>query len=270
MRLALCTMTIVTAMTPTTWGQTDKDNDEGRKERLALMERLMDQVEVFAGSDKLTVKRIERPLMRHHDASRNYTDGTLWAFGTQGRPVVMMILQPDSSLERRWWHAATSLSPAPIGARRQGATVWATDEPGLSFSPLSEEPPATSKPRRLAQMRKIAARFTAHQFWNPDNQRFELRLLRQPVYRYDDDRKGIIDGSIFGFMINVHPELLLVIEAIRENGQPTWRYAFVKIGSAEFHAKLGDKEVYESPRAPGVLGRPTDAYRMFASYTSAE
>ncbi len=247
----------------------DENNAAARKARLELMTKMMDQTSIFVGEDRKEVMRIKTPLMRHNDASRNYKDGTLWAFGEQGRPKVMMILQPDSSVTDRWWHSATSLCEQPVEGKVSGRQVWATEEAGLQFEDLKDAaPPKKSRVLRLAQMRKIASRFKAHQFWEPDNQRFQLRLLRQPVHRYEDPKAGIIDGAILGFMVNVHPELLLVLEATGDDRASKWRYAFVKIGSAEFHGLLDGKEVYKSDRAIGVLGRPSDSYRMFASYAS--
>jgi hypothetical protein len=256
-----------------TSGQDTSDSeDRARHERLILMETLISQIKVYAGPENTKVDRVEKHLMRHDDASRNHEDGTLWAFGKQGRPSVIMILQPDSTLKRRWWYAATSLvektvQPAvndKLQLEAANRVMWAPDQPGISFAPIADATiPADSTTRRLIQMRKIAARFTAHQFWEPDNQRFQLRLLRQPIYRYSSPEKGIIDGAIFGFMINVHPELLLVLETVKQNDNESWQYAFAKIGSAEFHGQLDGKPVFESPRAPGVLGSMTDTFRMF-------
>ncbi len=270
LRISCCSFVLfvlVISLVEVARGQ-DADDDpiRARQKRLQLMQELISQVKVYVGTEKTEIERIEKHLMRHDDASRNYKDGTLWAFGKRGRPAAMIILQPDSGTKGRWWHAATSLAPEPLRAESANRLVWAPNQPGITFAPLEgARAPAESKARRLIQMRRLAPRFTAHQFWDPDNQRFQLRLLRQPIHRYSAPDQGITDGAIFGFMINVHPELLLVLEAVKRNEDESWRYAFAKIGSAEFHGQLDDTEVYESTRAPGVLGRMSDTYRMFSS-----
>jgi hypothetical protein len=113
-------------------------------------------------------------------------------------------------------------------------------------------------------MKEIARRFTAHEFWDPDNSRFELRLLVQPVHRYRDERLGILDGAAFVLAHGTNPEAILLVEAHR--AQPTqWRYSLARLGSAELHAELDGREVWKRERTPGVVGSPTDPYWLFVS-----
>jgi hypothetical protein len=138
--------------------------------------------------------------------------------------------------------------------------------PGVKFRSFTNSPEvATTERARLLQMRSLARRFTAHQFWDPNNQRFELRLLARPVHQYRDPESGLLDGAIFIFTHGTNPELLLLIEALQSRSSASWQYALVRIGSAEFHAELDGQEVWQEPRAPGVIGRPTDPYCMFRS-----
>ena len=245
-------------------GQETKGNAEPeRAARLKVMRDLAGDVRVY-GPEKKEIPRIEKPLMRPVDASRGYQDGTMWAFGRTGRPDVVMLLQTNDASTGKWWHAATSLTKQTLRVERKEELVWAPSKPGIAFADLKNaQAPAKSKPLRLIQMRKLARRCTAHQFWNPNNQRFQLRLLPQPIHRYSDSKKGITDGAVFGFMVNVHPELLLILESVKQDERESWRFAFAKIGSAEFHAQLDGEEVFKSPRAPRVVGRQNDTYRMF-------
>ena len=78
---------------------------------------------------------------------------------------------------------------------------------------------------RLRQIKEQARRFTAHEFWNPDNSRFELRLLTQPVHRYQDEKRQIVDGAIFLFAFDNNPQILLLIEVIRPAAsERRWQY----------------------------------------------
>jgi hypothetical protein len=129
-------------------------------------------------------------------------------------------------------------------------------------------PPDSTSTRRRLQLRQVARRFKAHQFWKPDNQRFELRLSPRPVMVYSDESAGVLDGGVFLFTYGVSPALVLVVEAVGGEKTASWRYAIAKNGSAEFHVSLDDEEVYQSPRALGVVGRSVDPYFLFPSLAS--
>jgi hypothetical protein len=106
-------------------------------------------------------------------------------------------------------------------------------------------------------------RFAAHQFWDPNNTRSELRLLVQPVHRYQDDDALVLDGAVFVLAHGTNPEVLLQIEAVSVKGGPLWKYSLVRLGSAEMHVELDGREVWTVPRTPGVVGRPDDPYWLF-------
>ncbi len=98
-------------------------------------------------------------------------------------------------------------------------------------------------------MKELADRFTAHQFWDPNNQRSELRLLPQPAHRYQDSAAGLLDGALFLFCHSTNAELILLIEAARQNdAEPAWRYALARLGHAKFHALLDGREVWQAAR----------------------
>jgi hypothetical protein len=44
-----------------------------------------------------------------------------------------------------------------------------------------------------------------------------------------------------------------------------WQFAAIRLGSAEMHVALDDKEVWTVGRTPGVVGKPTDPYWLFLS-----
>ena len=85
---------------------------------------------------------------------------------------------------------------------------------------------------------------------------------------HSDETADVLDIGIFLFAHGVNPEVALIVEAVRGEQTASWRYAIAKLGSAEFHVSLDDKEVYQSPRAPGVVGRPDDPYFLFSSIES--
>jgi hypothetical protein len=113
---------------------------------------------------------------------------------------------------------------------------------------MEESPPANSRNRRTAQFRALVRRFDAHEFWDPDNSRYELRLLATPVHRYDDTNAGIIDGAVFVFANGTNPEVLLLLEAREDEDAGTWHYGLARLGHAEMHTSFDGTEVWTVPR----------------------
>ena len=66
-------------------------------------------------------------------------------------------------------------------------------------------------------MRELARRFRADEDFEPQPgerpERYELRLLPQPVARYEDPASGVVDGGLFLLVYGQNPEIALVIEA---------------------------------------------------------
>jgi hypothetical protein len=142
---------------------------------------------------------------------------------------------------------------------------WAPRKAGLELKRFEQAPTvADEEPVRLRQMKELARRFAAHEFWDPDNQRYELRMLAQPIHRYRDPLAGLLDGAMFLFAHGTNPEIVLLIEAAGQDAAAAaWQYGFARLGSAELHVSLDSREVWTQERTPGVIGLPTDPYWLF-------
>ena len=64
--------------------------------------------------------------------------------------------------------------------------------------------------------------------WREGSDREELRLLPQPVYRYESEDPEVQDGGVFAFVQGTDPEVLLLLEAVRTEGGLVWIYGFVR------------------------------------------
>lgn len=114
---------------------------------------------------------------------------------------------------------------------------------------------------RLRQMKDLARRFETHEFWDPENSRFELRCLATPVLRYSDNENGVFDGSVFIFAHGTNPEILLFLEAQGTTAETSkWQFAAYRLGSAEMHLDLNRQPVWSRDRTPGVVGMPNNPY----------
>jgi hypothetical protein len=117
-----------------------------------------------------------------------------------------------------------SLSSGLVAAEREDGWRWSPRQPGIALKPFSQSPtPATTKPARLRQMKELARRFVAREVLE-NGQRFELRLLIQPVHRYAHPESGLIDGAIFILARGTDPEVALLIELMAKDTSPrTWQ-----------------------------------------------
>ena len=61
---------------------------------------------------------------------------------------------------------------------------------------------------------------------------WELRLLPQPLYRYESTDPDVLDGAVFAFVTSAgtDPEVFLVLEARKPagSGEPAWQYALAR------------------------------------------
>jgi hypothetical protein len=214
---------------------------------------------------------IERPLLTYGDSARSNENGTLWAFGKTGRPAAFVELYQRTG-GSNWVHALTLTSTKRATMTTPVSTRWAPETIQIEPAPLPEAPaPHAKESQRTRQIKELSRRFTAHEFWNPDNSRFELRLLVQPVHRYSDAKAGLHDGAAFVIAHGTNPEVILLIEALGTKLETArWHYGLARLGSAELHVELDGKEVWKRERTPGVVGKPTDPYWLFLSAVEPE
>ena len=142
-------------------------------------------------------------------------------------------------------HAFHSLSDKAITASFQGQLVWSPKVAGLQFRPVEgAEAVAGDSRQRLAQLRSLAREFSAIQ-WKGG--RAQLRLLTQPIHRYEPSAGVAKDGAIFAFTnteFGTDPDALLVLEARRAGDKLRWEYAFARFHYTEMSGNHRDKEVW--------------------------
>ncbi|MDB5350354.1 MAG: hypothetical protein JWN86_1601 [Planctomycetota bacterium] len=216
---------------------------------------------------------IDEPIYKFNDPARRFSDGSVWAFSKTGRPAALytLSLEKTPSGVIQWVHEFTSLSETNVAVKNReylGGWEWAPEERGISMKPFSSvASPSDEVGKRSRQMRELARRFKAFELWEPSGtarpERYELRLLPQPVYRYSDPANGLIDGAIFFMVYGQNPEIALVIEARQEGkAAPTWSYGMGRIAAAHLIVSLDEHNVADWPR-PANPG-PKSAYAATA------
>lgn len=250
-----------------------KETAEARKARIERAARHMLKCEMRLADDmQIIIERTDRAALVFGDLARGNTNGTLWVYGKTGRPLAFVELYKGIEPNSQWCHAATLTGTRQVVLTTPLVSRWMPEttqiEPVL-FPEVAT--PEAKESLRLRQLKELALKFSAHQFWDPDNSRFELRLLVQPVHRYSDPNAGIQDGAAFVFANGTNPEVIVMIEALGKDVKSSrWHYSFARLGSAEMHVKLDNQEVWKRDRTPGVIGTPRDPYWMFFSPSEAE
>jgi hypothetical protein len=244
------------------WGQADGEaGADLRTARLQQMHDVIERVEALSGPSgtRKPMERVPQPILRFSDVARDHEDGTLWIWGRTGRPIAILELYRNFGADA-WVMTMSSLSTGQFRLQGRSGWAWESESPGLAFQSFASAPaPAAKRASRLRQMKQLAMRLSAHQFWDPNNQRSELRLLPRPVHRYQDAAAGLLDGALFLFCHSTNPELIVILEAVQhERAAPTWQYALARLGHAEFHAAMDGREVWKVPRVK--LLSPRDPY----------
>jgi hypothetical protein len=229
-------------------------------EKNASLAKYIESLQVLPLDGDQPIAAMERPLFSYSDSARIIAEGGIWAWGGAGRPVVMAKSWKNPNGTRTCAFSLTS--DELVVVRGPQSKVWRPEAIHVEVAALKGAPaPDPQSAARLRQLKEQARRFTAHEFWNPDNARFELRLLTQPVHRYQDEKRQIVDGAVFLFAFDSNPQILLLIEVIRPALSETrWQYLLARVSSAELHVSLDGNKVWERDRTPGIVGSPVDYY----------
>lgn len=184
---------------------------------------------IFLNGDREKVLKMQPdPVLLWSNPVRvGETNGAVFVWTHNGRAeavgTVFSHLSRQDPGKRYIAHSFHSLSLEPLTAERGEARAWSIDVPGIQLERVAKAPvPANTAALRLTQMRDLAREFSAAT--NLDGVDQELRLVPQPLYRYESSSPEVVDGALFTFVTGTDPELMLVIEARRIDGAPVWQY----------------------------------------------
>lgn len=209
---------------------------------------------------------VEKPLLSFGDLARVYDHGTLWCWGATGRPVAFLELFQQPKTDSGTWTQSITLAGMPdVVLETPENGRWEPQTTAVEWDAVPDSPPPGDKePVRLRQLKDIARRFAAHEIWDPNRSRYELRLLVQPVHRYSDPDDRIHDGAVFVFAHATNPECLLLIEAAGgELTSAQWKYALLRSSDAEVHVALDGKEMWTCERQGRTSGEKFKPYWAF-------
>ena len=200
-------------------------------------------------------------------------DGVVFIWTSRGRPeAIGTIFSSPADGMRGVTHEFHSLSLGALDVTRRGTheNLWKPRIAGIELAPIEgAPPPADSAAQRLVQMRAMAREFSAATRDAQDN-RWELRLLSQPLYRYGSTDPLVLDGALFAFVTSAgtDPEALLVIEARQRprGGMPIWYRALARFTDLNLSVLYKGTEVFSAATTGGNTLKmyPNQQYRLFS------
>jgi hypothetical protein len=199
-------------------------------------------------------------------------DGLVFIWTSHGRPeAIGTIFSSPAGGKRGVTHEFHSLSLSTLEVTRMGVhdSEWKPTAPGIELAPIDGAPPAArSAVQRLGQMRSLAREFSAATR-DAEKHRWELRLLAQPLYRYESTDPTILDGALFAFVSSAgtDPEVILLIEARQPQGggAPVWYRALARFTDLELSVRHKGTKVFSALRiGSGLATYPHQEYRLIA------
>lgn len=236
--------------------------DKSAKGRLEMMHKSIGDFHVRSSQIEPpdALKFREEPILRFNDQSRlgdngaqGLLDATAWRLGETGRPLAVVTLEiyPFDEATGVLTYEFVSLTKAAFQMKNSRGVAWTPSNTELTMTPLADAPvPADSKRSRLVQVRQLARRFTCQEELR--GEKIELRMLPQPIDRYDDQAADILDGAIFAFANGTNPEMGLLLEC----SDTRWSYGVFRLTSATLFAQF-DGKAFDVP--PKGMGYPVDA-----------
>ena len=214
-----------------------------------------------------------KPILHWDNPAGNGEDGAVFVWLQHGRPEVIgtfFTLRRASTGETILKHSLHSLSDLPLAADCAKLRVWSPKSPGVVFRAVpGASPPADSSRARLLQMKALVKDFSGKMVDLRENST-ELRLLPQPLIRYEPTAGQVVDGAIFALAEGTDPQILVLIEARRDkDGPPTWQYGFARFHFVHLWGYHKGVEVWhveaDASQTKSPLGDPAQAGKIYIS-----
>ena len=205
---------------------------------------------ILDGANAEPLKLLSEPVLRWSNPAAGQVHGNIYLWTSGGRPAVVGSLFKWFSPHTHMSHEFQSLAEQPLIGKFDGKEVWTSGEPGLRFAALVDAPqPSKGSSQRLLQMRELARSCTVSKL-ERDGTVGELRLLPQPIYRYESPQSGTIDGGLFAFVQGTDPDLFLLLEAREIHGNVAWHFAASRMNSVGLSLRFKGQVIWQADMLP--------------------
>jgi hypothetical protein len=201
-----------------------------------------------ADKDKRSLKLLAEPVLRWSNPTTGEVHGAVFLWTDNGCPTAAGSLY--QFFNRKQLNAElVSLSEVPLNAHRNDRLRWSPEQ-GVKFAPLPDAPaPADTAEKRLLQMRALARKFSGglSERGEKDDKFTELRLMTNPLHRYEATDGSGREGAVFALVTTNDPEIVLLIELRKGKDGREWMWAAARMHYRPLQLKLADKVVWEVP-----------------------
>lgn len=217
-----------------------------------ILERVATEYDLVRQTDDIHLKRENAPVYkwaRPGALGGTYGDIYVWTNRGNAEAVACFWRAPNADGTFLVFHELHSLSPSVLISSRLGPHQWMTKE-GLQRQPIPDAPaPASTAVGRLQQMRTFCRDFAAQSI-SAEDDRVELRLLPQPLFRYQSSSTDIVDGALFAFVctIGTDPEIFLQLEARADTNGPKWHCSLARFSHQNLFVRYKDREIWKAIR----------------------
>ena len=237
--------------------------------RLSLMQSRARDIQ-FTSALPIPKQLESKPLFRYDDIPRGYLDGTVWRLGRTGRPLALVTtelhprygMQGTNRSNPRVVYDLLSLSQNGFSSKSNDI-AWSPPKSAVTFMTIPNAPiPASSKTKRLGQMKRLARRISAVQNVSEvgtEDQQLVLRLLPQNIDRYlpenvdGQPKSPKADGSMFLFVAGRMPGIVLLVET----DGVKWEFGVGRLSApSKLIVSLDDKPVWTVRRNFGSASEP--------------
>ena len=254
MTLYACGLAIVLVLGAEPASQPEMAESAVSAQWLPIFDGVAAEYELRPGPESKSLELLRRPVYKWARSGPNGgTNGAIYVWTRNGCAEAVACFWRSATPDGKnsIAHELHSLSPSVLESERSGPNQW-KPKAKLKRQLLPEVPiPASSSPGRLQQMRAICRDFSASSV-SARGDRTELRLLPQPLYRYQSTNSDIADGALFAFVCSVgtDPEVFLLLEDVETTEGRRWHYALARFSHLNLFVNYKEREVWQAVRGP--------------------
>jgi hypothetical protein len=238
---------------PAATSSPDNKDEAARASEAATLTRKAEKAYkiTLQGDGKAALTLEPKPLLQWSNPVLGSFHGSVFVWTAAGRPeVVASIYKKYVPPPHHLGVEFHSLAAGPLSAERDGHPEWFPESAGVNLKPIPDAAaPADSSAQRLRELRALAREFSAAKTDRKDVTR-ALRLLTQPIYRYQSTDPNLLDGALFAFVEGTDPEVFLLIEARRDGKGYAWQFAPARMNSIALRVSHRGREVWSVPTIP--------------------
>lgn len=219
-----------------------------------------------AGSDKDSILLQPESVLRWQNNVNKSVHGNIFIWTRSGRPELVSSIFQYYSPRQAFAAEFHSLSLGPLIVEKEGMAVWTPKVPGIVLTPFDESiAPAETKPQRLQQMRKLAQSFTVD-LTEYDGIPYQMRLMNQPLYRYESTDLELLDGAMFVYTYTTDPDLIILIEARKSGDRFQWKFGLARMNTGSVKVTYNNREVFQTERLETFFHKD-GPYTIFSGLT---